>query len=108
VAGSGLTLCVNLQDGTVLWEGKTVSDDQSSVVLVDDKLVIQWGDTLTLVNASPEKFEVLAKVKMPGMILWPTPTICNGRMYLRFKDGIRCFDVSQPMPAAVPNEPAGK
>jgi outer membrane protein assembly factor BamB len=108
VAGLGLTLCVNLEDGKVLWEGKTSSDDQSSVLLADDKLIIQcWGD-LSLLNAAPDKFELLAKVKMPGQCQWASPAIANGRMYLRFNNGVRCFDVSQSAPAATPGATPAK
>ena len=95
----GRISCFNLEDGMVIWEGKTASDDWGSPVWVDEKLVITTGNSLSLLNAASDKFELLAQVNMPGLVEYPIPAIANGRLYLRFRDGIRCYDVTHAMPS---------
>ena len=95
----GRTLCLNLEDGRILWDGKTDSQEFSSAVLADDKLVVVGNNSLLLLNAAPEKFELLAKASLP-VALYTTPAIANGRMYVRLQHAIGCFDLSQSAPAA--------
>jgi outer membrane protein assembly factor BamB len=101
LAENGRTLCLNLEDGKILWDGKPDAWEYSSVVWADNKLVLVGHDSLSLVDAGTEKFELLAKIKMP-VAECATPAFANGRMYLRLHKAVACFDVSQSAPPDKP------
>ena len=49
---------------------------------------------LTMVRASPEKFELLGEVKNTKALDCTSPAIVNGRMFLRMKTNVACFDLT--------------
>lgn len=76
------------------WEADGVG--KGSVILADKHLVIQTeGGDLCLVEATPEEFRLVAKVPkvLTGKNNWATPTLVDGRLYLRDETQVLCFDV---------------
>jgi len=87
--------CVKLETGEVAWEQKMPETEIASPVLADGKLWVQVSfktKTLYAIRATPEKYDLLGTYA-PGMVKCVTPTIVDGRMYLRLKDGIACYDI---------------
>ncbi len=69
---------------------------KGSIVLADKHLIIQTerGD-LCLVVATPEEFRLVAKIPkvLSGNNNWASPTLVDGRLYLRDEGKIVCYDV---------------
>ncbi|MCG3181149.1 MAG: Outer membrane protein assembly factor BamB [Phycisphaerae bacterium] len=101
---NGQVVCLKLSDGQACWTGKEDVWEYISAVVADGKLVVVGHGWLSLVAAAPDKFNLLSKVKMP-VADCTTPAFADGRMYIRLRDSVACYDPSQSAPAAAP---AGK
>ena len=95
--GSGGLKCVEFITGKEVpdWNGRET--DQASVILAGDYLILQIarkGD-VWLVEANPKEFNLLAKVPkvLSGNNNWATPTLVDGRIYLRDEKQVVCLDV---------------
>jgi outer membrane protein assembly factor BamB len=95
--GSARLKCVSFETGKVKeeWDaGREV--DKGTLVLAGDHLVIQTerGD-LCLVEATPEEFRLVEKIPrvLSGRNNWATPTLVDGRLYLRDDEKVVCYDV---------------
>jgi outer membrane protein assembly factor BamB len=87
--------CVELQTGKVAWTQK-IPSSITSPVLADGKLfvVINNGNTLVMLAASPAERVELAKATIRA--LWvPSPTIAGGRIFVRAREGVRAYDLTQ-------------
>ena len=82
-------VCMDAATGQVRW-----SEEQfgaGSISLVGGKLLLlrERGELL-MVNASPEKFEVLGRVHLMGNNTRAFPAFANGRMYARDANSLFC------------------
>jgi outer membrane protein assembly factor BamB len=87
--------CVELQTGKVAWTQK-IPSSITSPVLADGKLfvVINNGNTLVMLAASPAERVELAKATIRA--LWvPSPTVAGGRIFVRAREGVRAYDLTQ-------------
>lgn len=91
--GRGPLKCVDLKTGAVKWEqpgfgaGQVVLAGQYLLALADD-------GQLALVDAAPEAYHELARIKvLPGKC-WNSPALSNGRLYVRSTKEGACFDLS--------------
>ena len=85
--------CVNIETGAVAWTQK-IPSSITSPLLADGKILFVGnnGNTLVMVQASPESRTELARATVRA--LWvPSPTLADGRVYLRHRDAVRCFDL---------------
>ncbi len=85
--------CVSLADGKVRWQ-EDVESTITSPVLVDGKIlsVEQNGIFLRLIKADPASYQLLGRAKIEAM--WcPTPAPYAGRLIVRRKDRVVCFDL---------------
>ncbi len=85
--------CVALSDGTVKWM-EDVESTITSPLLMDGKIlsVEQNGMFLRLIKADPSSYQLLGRAKIEAM--WcPTPAPYDGRLIVRRKDKIVCFDL---------------
>jgi outer membrane protein assembly factor BamB len=87
--------CVAFDTGEVIWDaGREVG--KGTITLVGDHLVIQTQEgNLCLVEATPEEFRLVAKLPkvLSGNYNWATPTLVDGRLYLRDEQKVVCYDV---------------
>jgi len=93
LAEGGKNLCVNLADGAVRWD-ESVESTISSPLLVDRKLLCleNSGLYLRLIKATPEKYELLGRTRVDAS--WcPTPAPWEGRLIVRRKDRLTCYDL---------------
>jgi len=105
VAG-GRAQCVELRTGKVLWDGSPGGGEISSPIFVNDKLVALWdnGNSLVLIRATPERYELLGKVGgIPGAQC-TSPAVTDGKLYVRLRDAVACYDLVNPVPAAKPEK----
>ncbi len=60
-------------------------------------MYIRYADgTMTLANASPDKFEEISSFRVPGSgdrPSWSHPVILDSKLFLREGDKILCYDL---------------
>ncbi len=89
--------CVDLASGKVLWT-HDMESTITSPVMADGKLMVleNGGSHLGIIKASPNAYEELARIKVTALGC-SSPAISNGRLVLRQKDKLVCFDL-RPSP----------
>jgi outer membrane protein assembly factor BamB len=91
--GKGPLKCVEVATGKVMWQKENFGAGQ--VILAADTLVA-LGDAgqLVLVDPNPKEYRELARATVVSGKCWSTPSLSNGRLYVRStKEGV-CLDVS--------------
>ena len=95
--GSGGLKCLEFSTGKEVpdWDGRETQ--QASLILAGDYLILQIAKTgdVWLIEANPKEFNVAAKVPkvLNGKNNWATPTLADGRIYLRDDENVVCLDV---------------
>lgn len=97
---NGATLrCINAMTGEVQWSREGFG--RCNMTWVDGSLaVVSENGQLMLIKADPEKFEMVTaygsgsdekiRFQYPS---WAAPVIANGKMYVRGKSNLVCFDL---------------
>ncbi len=86
--------CVNLESGKVAWS-QMVASTITSPVVADGKIfvVMNNGNNLLVLKATPADRVELGKANVRA--LWiPTPSIADGKVFLRHRDRVRCYDLT--------------
>ncbi len=88
--------CFELETGKPRWE-ETVNSTISSPLLVDGKILIQEnnGSHIRLIKADGSSYQMVARAKADAMAC-ASPAVSNGRLIVRQKDKLVCFDLRQP------------
>jgi outer membrane protein assembly factor BamB len=93
----GFPFCVNFETGESLWPKKRgPGDGSAAVTYADGRLYFRYQDgTMALIAADPKECKVISTFKIPNgkTPSWSHPVIAGGRLYLRDKDRLLCFDV---------------
>jgi len=92
----GVFKCIELETGIEKWSTKEIG--WGTCVAVDDYLLCcDVKGNLFLVEPDPEKFvKVTGIPKIWGKVrgaTWTIPVLANGKLYLRFKQSLMCFDI---------------
>jgi outer membrane protein assembly factor BamB len=89
----GKHLCFELETGKQRWE-EVINSTISSPLLVDGKILIQEnnGTHIRLVKADGTSYQMLARAKADAMGC-ASPAVSNGRLFVRQKDKLVCFDL---------------
>jgi outer membrane protein assembly factor BamB len=77
------------------WEAGGIGTGSGTLILAEKHLIIltEKGD-LCLVEANPEEFHLVKRMKvLSGNNNWATPTLVDGRLYLRDEEKVVCYDV---------------
>jgi len=104
--GTAPLKCVDLATGTEQWSVDGFG--HGGVMLVDGVLLVlsDAGD-LVMVNPNPAAYQELHRFHAINGKCWNTPSLSNGRLYLRSTKEAVCYDVSLPglrvAPAARPD-----
>lgn len=89
--------CADLLTGKIKWEHRGAGQNSAAVAAADGCLYFHFANgTMSLVKASPEKYEDLGSFTVPGSgsrPSWAHPVIAGGRLYLREQDHIVCYDI---------------
>ncbi len=87
-------ICVDFKTGELKWSQPGFSD-YAAVIATGDKLLVQdMAGTLTLLKASPEKFEELGRVQVCGNT-WSHPAIADGKIYQRDKKQLFALEIGK-------------
>jgi outer membrane protein assembly factor BamB len=86
--------CVELATGKISWLENEVNSTITSPILADGKLLVYEnnGSHLRMVKAQPGEYVQLARTKIEGMGC-TSPALSNGRLIVRQKDKLACFDL---------------
>ena len=87
-----------MKTGAMKWNPRTFCAESSSPVLADGKIIAlieENEDSLFVVmyRATPEKFEELGRFN-PHAGPGASPAIVNGKLYLRLRDCVACYDLT--------------
>ena len=92
----GFHFCFDLATGRELWKEKAGNSAISSPVLADGKifLVTAGGAKVIMLKPSAEKYIVLGSAN--ARALWcPSPAIADGKLVLRGRKGLLCYDLTK-------------
>lgn len=92
--------CVDLTTGAERWHEKTQTSHCSTLVAADGKVFMNFGafmhgydtESVRMFKATPDKFEELARFS-PHVTICSSPTLADGRLYLRLDDAVACYDL---------------
>ena len=89
VTDDGIAYCWKGSDGSEMWKSRLRGPVSASPILAGGNIYASNERGTTYVfKANPRKFELVAQNQL-GSVSFATPTICDGRMYLRVADGGR-------------------
>lgn len=86
--------CVDIKTGQRLWRKRGFG--KGSLIVADNKLVIlsDKGE-LMLAETNPKEYVELSKAKVIKGLTWTSPTIADGKIYLRSREEMACYDLSK-------------
>lgn len=97
---NGFPVCLELESGKVVWGDGERGPGRGSaaVTFVDGHLVFRYqSGIVALIEATPAEYR-LKGTFTPDFTEgenWAHPVICDGKLYLRQKDRLMCFDVAR-------------
>jgi len=96
---NGIPFCVNFETGESVWPKKRGPGERSAAVTyADGRLYFRYEDGLmALIEADPKDCKIVSTFTIPdgSTPSWAHPVVTGGRMYLRDKDRLLCYDVRQ-------------
>jgi len=98
---SGRPFCADVKTGKVVWrkEERGPGRGSAAVTYADGHLYFRFDNgIMALVEASPTGYKEISTFKIPNATSssWAHPVVVGGKMYLREKDTVWCYDVKQP------------
>lgn len=95
---NGFPLCLQMKTGKVAWRpGRGVGTGSAAVAYADGHLYFRYesGD-VALIEANPKEYKLKGEFKpdehhAPN---WPHPVIAGGKLYLRDRHVLRCYDIA--------------
>ncbi len=116
----GFPFCLDLKSGKVDWKVRGAGSGSAGVVYADGNLYFRYeNNVVALVEATPKGYQLRGKLQigtgnptykernsatnrdLPGDFDtgWPHPVVVHGRLYIRDKNKVLCYDISQsPVP----------
>jgi len=85
--------CMDLQTGEIAWTSKPFGKYWSMVTDGDRILGLDQRGVLYLVNASPDKFEIIDKQKISKSETWAHLAVSRDKIYVRSLDKLICFSL---------------
>ena len=85
-------LSIHLDTGKVAWEEVVDFAEVSSPVVADGKVFVVSRTILSLLQATPEKYSLLSQDDY-RITLCTSPTIVEGRLYVRQVNAVACYDL---------------
>ncbi len=85
--------CIDVRTGKTKWE--TPGFKRGSLIAADGHLIVLGENgNLALVEATPEEYREIANVKILSGKCWTSPSLANGKLYLRNHEEMVCLDVA--------------
>jgi outer membrane protein assembly factor BamB len=91
-SGPAFMTAAELKTGRIAWQTRDFSKAQ--LIHADGKLIVLDEDgTLALGRATPQRFEVLARVPLLKRLAWTPPTLVGTRLYVRDRQTISALEL---------------
>jgi len=89
-------VCVDLKTGAAKWQQRSVG--RGSITAADGHLYVRAQDSgaVALVEATPDAYREKGRFTPPDRsdkLAWPHPVVAGGRLYLRDKETLLCYDI---------------
>jgi outer membrane protein assembly factor BamB len=92
--------CVDMKTGAVKWDERRYKIEATSPIAVDGK-IIAWVNSkkdrkchLIQFKADADAFELQGDMLPSSVVaVFSSPTVANGRLYVRYIDGVACYDL---------------
>jgi outer membrane protein assembly factor BamB len=94
----GFLHCTDFDDGSLLWkqEGDDWTTDQNLIIADGLIFALTKNNELVMAEADREQYREIARVTLEVELGRPQqPTIANGRMYIRGKEAVACYQVGK-------------
>ena len=95
----GQPFCLDMLSGKFDWKPvKGAGKGSAEVVYADGNLYFRYEDNvMALIEATPAGYKLKSKFQIPGDLDtgFPVPVIAHGRLYIRAKDTVLCYDIRQ-------------
>ena len=97
--GKGAPTCIEVMTGKVMWQADQPGGGSAAVLYADGNLYFRYeDDTMALIEANPEKYNLISKFKLPkqpGMDNpgWSHLVIVDGKLYVRHSDVLLVYDI---------------
>jgi outer membrane protein assembly factor BamB len=95
----GQPFCLDMPSGKFDWKPvRGAGKGSAGVVYADGHLYFRYEDNImALIEATPAGYKLKSKFQMPGDLDtgFPHPVIAHGRLYIRVKDAVLCYDLRQ-------------
>jgi outer membrane protein assembly factor BamB len=95
----GAPLCLELKTGTIMWSERQPGGGSGALVYADGHLYFRYQDnTVALIEATPKAYTLKSTFKLPkrpgmGGPGWAHPVVLDGKLYLRHRDVLFCYNV---------------
>lgn len=98
--GKGFPVCVELKTGKIVWgEGERgPGGGSAAVTFVDGHLIFRYQDgVVALIEATPEEYRLKGtfKPEFTEGPNWAHAVVCDGKLYMRQKEHLMCYDVAK-------------
>ncbi len=96
----GNPICLEFATGKVQWKAKQVGSGSGAMLCADGLLIYRYeDDTVALIEANPQACSIKGTFKLPnrpgmGGPGWAHPVVLDGKLYLRHKDVLLCYQVA--------------
>lgn len=91
-------VCMDWATGEVKWSEEGFGS--GGLVAADEKLLLLDKGLLSIVKATPERYELLARAQVLGGKCWTAPVLANGLVYCRNAAGdLVCVDLRSSIPS---------
>lgn len=96
---SGRIWCADAKTGRIAWQRKDDSEGggSASLTYADGMLYVRYQNGwIALVEANPKAYKMVSNFRLPNGTgnCWAHPVVVGGKLYVREKDVIWCYDVS--------------
>jgi outer membrane protein assembly factor BamB len=92
---NAILTCLDFATGAVKWRDRSVG--KGSLTFADGHLyALGENNTMGLVVGTPERYIERGRFEIPdqGLPSWAHPVVCGGRLYIRNRDYLNCYDIS--------------
>jgi outer membrane protein assembly factor BamB len=94
----GRPFCLDLNTGKMAWgPERGPGSGSAAVVYADGNLYFRYENgVMALIEATPDGYHLKSQFQLPastGTPSWPHPVVAHGRLYLRGRDVLLCYDL---------------
>jgi hypothetical protein len=97
--GRGAPVCIEMKTGKIMWSEKQPGRGSGAVMYADGHLYFRYQDnTVALMEVTPQAYKLKSTFELPkrrgmGGPGWAHPVIAGGRLFLRHRDVLFCYNV---------------